>query len=277
MRSEPWGAARSASGLRAGIRAPTASGLDVGSPGACSFRKGVLVFRREVLLLILPVVAVSWADTSSPADPDPNRFAQEIRAFKEWDSKNAVPANPILLVGSSSIRLWRTHECLPDLPVINRGFGGSQLSDVTYFAEQIIVPYQPKVIVLYAGDNDIAGGKSAQRVLEDYRRFVGLMHARVPAARIIFIAIKPSGSRWSLWPEMVRTNELIRCFCGQDRHLFFADLATPLLGPDGRPRAELFLDDKLHLNARGYRVWTKALAPVIREVLALPPRDGPER
>ncbi len=216
-------------------------------------------------------MVVVWVDNSSPADPDPNRFAEEIKAFKDWDSKNAVPAESVLLVGSSSIRLWHTRECLPDLPVVNRGFGGSQLSDVIYFAEQIIVPYKPKVIVLYAGDNDIAGGKSPQRVFDDYRRFVGLVHGRLPATRIIFISIKPSESRWSLWPEMEKTNDLIRAACGQDGRLLFADLATPLLGPNGWPKGELFQDDKLHLNTRGYRVWSKTLVPLVREVLALPP------
>lgn len=233
------------------------------------------MFLQEIALLVLSALAVMFADQHPPADPDPNRFAQEIAAFKEWDSKNAVPTESVLLVGSSSIRLWRTHECLPDLPVVNRGFGGSQLSDVIYFAEQIIVPYKPKVIVLYAGDNDIAGGKSAQRVCEDYRRFVGLVHGRLPAARIIFLAIKPSESRWSLWPEMKKANELIRASSGQDNRLFFADLAAPLLGPDGRPDGRLFQNDKLHLNTRGYRVWTRTLVPIVRRVLA-PSPAGPD-
>jgi lysophospholipase L1-like esterase len=233
------------------------------------------VFRQEVFLLILSAFTLASGDKGPAADPDPNRFAAEIVAFKEWDSKNAVPAESVLFVGSSSVRLWHTRECLPDLPVVNRGFGGSQLSDVIYFAEQIVVPYKPKVIVLYAGDNDIAAGKSSQRVFEDYRRLVGLVHGRLPATRIVFIAIKPSESRWSLWPEMKKANELVRGFCEQDRYLSFADLATPLLGPGGRPRKELFRDDKLHLNTRGYRVWSKALAPVVRRVLALPATTGP--
>jgi lysophospholipase L1-like esterase len=233
------------------------------------------VFWQEVFLLILSAFTLASGGKGPPADPDPNRFAQEIAAFKEWDSKNAVPAEAVLFVGSSSIRLWRTHECLPELRVVNRGFGGSQLSDVIYFAEQIIVPYKPKVIVLYAGDNDIAAGKSSQRVFEDYRRLIGLVHGRLPATRTIFISIKPSESRWSLWPEMQKANELIRGFCERDRYLFFADLATPLLSPGGRPRKELFREDQLHLNTRGYRVWSRTLVPVVRKVLTLPAAAGP--
>ena len=105
------------------------------------------------------------AGEGPPADPDPNRFAAEIKAFAEWDSRNAVPADPVLFVGSSSIRLWRTHESFPDLPVVNRGFGGSQVSDLLHFADRVVFPYKPSVIVFYAGDNDLAAGKSAQRGL----------------------------------------------------------------------------------------------------------------
>ncbi len=226
---------------------------------------------RVILTLIMCAASVCHVRADQVADPDPNRFADEIRTFAEWDSKNAVPAEPVLFVGSSSIRLWRTRECFPDLPVINRGFGGSHISDVVSFADRIVLPYQPKVIVFYAGDNDIAGGKSARRVLDDYHRFVALVQARLPAAHIIFISIKPSESRWTLWPEMQRANESIRTFCAADRRLFFADLAAPLLNPEGKPKSELFLSDKLHLNANGYEVWSKALASVIRK--AVPPGE----
>jgi lysophospholipase L1-like esterase len=226
----------------------------------------VLAKKTSLLLLFLAAGVLTGAEPV--ADPDPNRFADEINAFAEWDSKNAVPVEPVLFVGSSSIRLWRTHECFPDLPVVNRGFGGSHISDVIFFARRLVLPYQPKAIVFYAGDNDIAGGKSAQRVLDDYRRFVALVHAGLPAARIIFITIKPSESRWTLWPEMQKANESIRVFCAGDRRLFFADLAAPLLGPDGRPKSELFLSDKLHLNANGYEVWSKALTPIMQKALA---------
>jgi lysophospholipase L1-like esterase len=225
---------------------------------------------RALMVSILSVPAVLLAG-SGPADPDPNRFAGEMKTFAEWDSRNAVPAEPVLFVGSSSIRMWRTHESFPDLPVVNRGFGGSHVSDVIYYVERVVLPYKPRAIVFYAGDNDIAGGKSAQRVAEDYRRFVRLVHARLPAARIVFVTIKPSRSRWSLWPEMSRANGLVRDFCRGDDRLFFADLAAPLLGPDGMPMPELFLGDQLHLSAQGYAVWTRTLRPILSSALT-PPR-----
>ena len=223
---------------------------------------------RVLWLCVLLAAGANPSGKGQAADPDPNRFAPEIKAFAEWDSKNAGPAAPVLFVGSSTIRMWRTHESFPDLPVINRGFGGSQISDVLHFADRVVLAYQPQVIVFYAGDNDIAGGKSAQRVFEDYRKFVGLVRAGRPAAQIVFLAIKPSGSRWSLWPEMKRANELVRDFCASDDRLVYADLNASLLGAEGTPDPSLFLKDQLHLNAKGYVIWTKALAPILQKVLA---------
>lgn len=229
-------------------------------------------------MLSVLAVAVVIVPADPRADPDPNRFAREIDAFAQWDSKNATPADPILFVGSSSIRMWRTREAFPDSPVINRGFGGSHISDVIHFAERIVIPYEPGVIVFYAGDNDIANGKSAARVLTDYRRFVTYVRQAYAHVPIVFISIKPSGSRWRLWPQMKKANGLVADFSERDARLFFADLATPLLGTDGTPDPALFLDDKLHLNARGYAVWNKAFMPSMRKALqaraAAKPEDG---
>ena len=184
-----------------------------------------------------------------------------------WDSKNATPADPILFVGSSSIVMWHTHDCFPDLPVINRGFGGSHMSDLLFYADRVVMPYDPRVIVLYEGDNDMAGGKSPQRVLRDYKKFVGMVHDRFPSTPIIFVTIKPSGSRWNLWPEMDKANNLIKKQTETDKRLFFADLGTPLIGTDGKPDLSLFKGDKLHLNDKGYALWTAALRPILTEAL----------
>ncbi len=229
----------------------------------------------NVVIVGLAVVSIlSQAGGGQPADPDPNRFAPEIKAFAEWDSRNAVPANPVLFVGSSSIRLWRTHESFPDLPVVNRGFGGSQVCDIIHFADRVVFPYKPSAIVFYAGDNDLAAGKSASRVFQDCRRFIGLVHARLPTTRIVLLSVKPSRARWSLWPEAQKANDLLAGFCKSDNRLFFTDLGTPLLGPDGMPAADLFLKDQLHLNDRGYSVWGKALTPVLQKIFvsSVPPK-----
>ncbi len=216
-------------------------------------------------IVTLCIIASCWA--VEPADPDPNRFSDAINSFAKWDSKNATPADPILFVGSSSIVMWKTHDCFPDLPVINRGFGGSHMSDLLYYIDRVVMPYDPKAIVVYEGDNDIAGGKSPQRVFSDYKKFVATVHSRFPSTPIIFITIKPSGSRWKLWPEMDKANNLIKKHTKTDKRLYFADLGTPLLDGDGKPDLSLFKDDKLHLNDKGYARWTKTLRPIITKAM----------
>ena len=193
--------------------------------------------------------------------PDPARFDSEIAAFDKWDRQNAVPPDAVLFVGSSSIRMWQTAESFPNLPVINRGFGGSHISDVNHFADRIVLKYKPRTVVFYAGDNDIAAGKSPRQVADDFQTFANLIHNRAPEARIVYLPIKPSTARWKLWPQMKRANALVEALSKNDDRLLYIDIATPMLGADGQPRDELFLDDGLHLNATGYRLWTKILAP----------------
>lgn len=226
-----------------------------------------MTYVKAVLWIIVLGAALSCSAAEKPADPDPNRFSGAIDSFVKWDSKNASPAEPILFVGSSSIVGWRTRESFPEMPVINRGFGGSHMSDLIHFADRVVLPYKPQVIIVYEGDNDIAGGKSAERVFRDYRRFVALVRAELPTTPIIFISIKPSGSRWGLWPEMDKANGLIKKHTEGDSRLFFADLGTPLLGTDGKPDPALFLADALHLNAKGYARWTDVLRPVIHQAM----------
>ena len=225
--------------------------------------------RLKIGLLILLCSSLAVAAQDKPEQKEqPDRWEETIRAFEDWDSKNSFPSDAVLFVGSSSIRLWPTRECFKDFPVINRGFGGSQISEVNYYAKRIVLPYAPKVIVFYAGDNDIAAGKkSAERILADYQAFTKLVHASLPATRIIFISIKPSRSRWPLWPVMSEANRMIRDFSGKDKRLFYFDAATPLLGTDGLPKDEFFLPDKLHLNGKGYEVWTQLLRPIIEKAI----------
>jgi lysophospholipase L1-like esterase len=198
---------------------------------------------------------------------DPHRFDEEIGRFEEWDSKNWYAEGEILFVGSSSIRGWATRESFGDLKVLNRGFGGAHISDVNYFVRQTVLRYRPKVIVFYAGDNDVAAGKSAERVLKDYKEFVWMVHDELSGTRIIYISIKPSSSRWVHWPEMKKANGKIEAFCAGDERLFYFDAANVLLGEGGRPDDRMFLEDKLHLNAKGYKAWTEAIRPVIDEAM----------
>ena len=223
---------------------------------------------RECLLKdgqVLEYVEQKTADETIKVDP--HRFDDEISRFEEWDSKNWYAEGEILFVGSSSIRGWATRGSFGDLKVLNRGFGGAHISDVNYFIRKVVLRYRPKVIVFYAGDNDVAAGKSAERVLKDYKEFVWMVHDELSGTRIIYVSIKPSSSRWSFWLEMKKANRLIEAFCAGDERLFYFDGASVLLGDDGRPDDSMFVADKLHLNAKGYKAWTKAIRPVIDKAL----------
>lgn len=226
-----------------------------------------MVRRMTYLLIVVCSLAVLNAQDKPGVKDEASRWEETIRVFEEWDRKNSFASDAVLFVGSSSIRLWQTRECFEEFEVINRGFGGSQISDVNYFAKRIVLRYEPKVIVFYAGDNDVAAGKSAKRVFDDYMKFEKLVHKELPETRVIFISIKPSRRRWSLWDVMNAANMMIKDFSMRDSRLFYFDGATPLLDSDGEPKVELFLDDKLHLNSKGYEVWTKLLRPIIKEAL----------
>lgn len=206
-----------------------------------------------------------------PASPAPSataapaRFAEEIRRFREWDRRNSFPKDAVLFVGSSSIRLWPTRQAFPDWTVINRGFGGSRTEDVNNYFDVVVKPYAAKAIVLYAGDNDIAGGKSPQQVRDDFLTFVKLVREVQPSVPIYYLSIKPSASRWKHWPAMQEANALIKAACEAGEHLALVDVATPLLGENGEPRPEFYLQDKLHLSEAGYAVWNKIVREALRE------------
>ena len=204
---------------------------------------------------MLPIASVS-------ADHDPSRWEKYIARFEAADKKQMPQPDGVLFIGSSSIRMWKTLEQdFPGLPVINRGFGGSQIADSNHFAGRIVHPYKPRQIVLYAGDNDVAGGKSPETVLADFQQFLKTVRAKLPKVRVSFIAIKPSLSRWKLSGKMAMANSLVRDACGKDKRLDYIDIWLPMLGDNGKPRPDLFLRDGLHLNAKGYALWTSIVKP----------------
>lgn len=149
----------------------------------------------------------------------------------------------------------------PDEPVIDRGFGGSEIHDSTAFAVRIIFPYRPRVIVLYAGDNDLAAGMTPDEVVKEYQEFIRTVRERLPETRIAFVSIKPSPSRWYLKNNIIAVNRRIAGLKG--RNLVFIDIFSPMLGSDGNPRTELFKRDRLHLNAKGYRLWASVIRPYL--------------
>lgn len=194
----------------------------------------------------------------------PGRWEKNMQAFEERDAKTPPPKGEVVFIGSSSIVGWNLPKYFPDLKAVNRGFGGSQIADSVQYADRILIPLEPRIVVFYAGDNDIASGKTPEAVLDDYKAFVAKVHAKLPQARIIYIAIKPSIRRWALWEKMQAANKLIAEHSKGDKRLAYLDIATPMLGPDGKPKPELFVKDGLHLSPEGYELWTGLLRPLLK-------------
>ena len=197
-------------------------------------------------------------------DAASDRWRADIDALVANDRTQPPPKHGVLFVGSSSIRLWTTLAAdFPGVPSINRGFGGSMIADTTQHAGRIVVPYRPKLIVLYAGDNDVDGGHAPQQVLADFKTFVARVRSDLPDAAIAFVSIKPSVARARLWPQMREANSEIAAWAATQRRVHYVDVAAKMLDAEGRPRPELLREDGLHMTAAGYAIWIDALRPLL--------------
>lgn len=195
----------------------------------------------------------------------PERWAGEIDALTAADTTNPPPAGGVVFVGSSSIRLWKTlAEDFPGIATINRGFGGSELADSVFYLDRIVLPYKPRLVVLFAGTNDIWSGKAAGAVAADFRAFRTRLHAALPETKLIYLSINPAPSRARVHDAMHEANALIEADCATDPRCTFVDVATPMLDASGGTRPELFVEDQLHLNADGYAIWKRVLAPYLK-------------
>ena len=215
-------------------------------------------------------------------------FINEIEAFEAADKKQMPPQNAVLFLGSSSIRLWKTlKEDFPELQVINRGFGGSQISDSVRYFDRIILPYHPKLIVFYAGTNDIAAKKSPEDVANDFAQLASKVRIFLPETRLAFISANPSVMRWAMDDKMSELNHLVKQFVdendGKNGKLTFLDSHDKLLNAEGKPRPEILRADGLHLNDEGYKLWLSVLKPQILEmakeeiIVVLKSRVGPPK
>ncbi len=213
-------------------------------------------------LLSAFLVAFLYSLQSASAQP----FIDEIRAFKQQDSLTKPPARAILFIGSSSFRFWQSvSQDFPGYTIINRGFGGSTLPDLLRYANDIIFPYNPKQVVIYAGDNDLATPDSvtAKKVFERFKDLFELIRNKIPDENIVFISIKPSPSRQTLMPKIMEANMLIKSYLAGQTNASFADIYQPMLGADGLPNKILFKPDMLHMLPAGYAIWQKVLQPYL--------------
>lgn len=229
------------------------------------------------VITLAPAPAVRAQSAPVPvADTAARKWADEIAEFRAADRLHPPRPGGVVFVGSSSIRLWPDlAAAFPGVNVIQRGFGGSVLPDVVYRIPEIVTPYRPRLIVLYAGDNDLAEGATPQRIFNDYRNFVQLVRKSLPRARIAFVSIKPSIARATMIRSADTANRLIRNYASGHPRLLYIDVFTPMLNAAGQPRPELFAEDGLHLNARGYALWQEILAPIVRQYADHPSSERP--
>jgi lysophospholipase L1-like esterase len=228
--------------------------------------------RRRLVPVLLTLVAALVVFAGGCQTVPPNSLATHnssiwrnaIAAYEAGDQTNPPPENCIVFVGSSSILKWKTLAAdFPDLPVINRGFGGSQLADSVNFADRIVIKYHPREVVVYAGGNDINAGKTTEVVYGDFVALMQKLHAGLPHARLAFISVAPNLARWSQVEQVRRVNALAEKYCR--RHgIAFINVFPLMLGVDGKPKPDIYVADGLHMNAKGYDIWRAAVAPYLK-------------
>jgi lysophospholipase L1-like esterase len=196
----------------------------------------------------------------------PQKWEKEIAAFESHDAEHPPDKGGIVFAGSSSIRLWKTlADDFPNHRVLNRGFGGSQLGDLAHFADRLVLAYAPRMVFVYSGGNDINAGKTAEQVFDSFRELVGKIRAHQPETPIAYISIAGNPKRWAQVAEVIRANALIEIFTKQNENLLFIDVFHSMLGSDGLPKPEIFVADRLHMNAAGYEIWRRILLPYLPE------------
>lgn len=216
------------------------------------------------LLLGLLLAGRSSPGAEAQQAHDFARWEKDISAFEQADRTNPPPKHAFLFIGSSTIRLWQTlPQDFPGKPVLNRGFGGSEILDAAHFADRIVIPYKPDRIFLRSGSNDIHAGKTSEEVLADFKLFVETVHARLPNTDIFYIALCPSVARWNQASQEKTLNTLVKRYSQQTPHVKYIESYDLSLGADGRPRPELFRADKLHFNAAGYKLLAERVRPYV--------------
>jgi lysophospholipase L1-like esterase len=193
-------------------------------------------------------------------------FISEIKAFETKDSLAMPATGQILLVGSSTFRFWTTSkEDLSEYPTINRGFGGSQMSDVNFYFDRIVSKYQPKMILVYEGDNDLAAGESPESIFEDFKIFTEKVKTKLPNAKVGYCSIRPSIARTNIRDKQMKVNELIQGYCKKNKGFYFIDIYKDYFLPNGDLMPDVFVSDQLHLNKKGYEIWAKATRKFLKK------------
>jgi lysophospholipase L1-like esterase len=200
------------------------------------------------------------------AAPAVDRWEADITKFEEQDRQTPPPQNGVVFVGSSSIVRWNLAQSFPELgaKAINRGFGGSLMADAARYADRIVIPYTPRVVVLYEGDNDLMTADTPEQIAAQFTAFLDKVHAGVPGAKVIAIGVKPSVQRWAKIDRLRAINAFMRAESHTRAYVTFVDVEKPMLTADGRARPELYVEDGLHMSPAGYEIWNAAVGPLLR-------------
>jgi len=233
------------------------------------------MIHRRLLLLALFTSTTAFADTPKekpwpppqPTKHDYGKWERAVSAFEQADKQSPPPKGAVLFVGSSTIVRWKSLEAdFPGLTVLNRGFGGNQIKDSTHYAERMIFPYQPSMIVLRAGGNDINAGWPAEVVFEDFKKFVAKMRTRLPTAPIVYIGLSPTVKRVVQIAEGNKLNDLIAAYAKTETGVHYIETRTSTLDAEGKPRADLHVADMLHYNEAGYKILADLVRPVVEKL-----------
>jgi lysophospholipase L1-like esterase len=216
--------------------------------------------RLKKLLFLFSLFVVGLLTKAQPP------FYSDIQAFKKQDSVQSPPQHPILLIGSSSFTKWQDVQTyFPGYAIVNRGFGGSTLLDLIRYANDIVFPYEPKQILIYCGENDLAAADTvtSQMVIERFKTLYGIIRAKLPTTPIAFISLKPSPSRQHLMAKMEAVNKEVKKYLKDKPHSAFIDVYHAMLTKEGLPMPTIFVEDNLHMNAQGYAIWKKIIKPYL--------------
>ncbi|HYE74435.1 MAG TPA: GDSL-type esterase/lipase family protein [Blastocatellia bacterium] len=216
------------------------------------------------LSVIFALCCLAESSIAQTPPAQANRFEKNVQAYEAADKAEAPPKGAILLVGDSQFYRWKTlHEDLPEYTIVNRGIDSFQFSDILYFMDRIVLPYKARMIILHVGGNDVHTGKSPERVLEDFKTFVARVRAVQPNVPIAFSSITPGPGRWEEADKRKQTNRLIKDYVATQKKLYFIDLWDAMLTPDGQPREELWVADRVHPNHAGYLLRVKIMQPIL--------------
>ena len=221
------------------------------------------MYHRTILASVcgfLLQAGLAGAQTKAPV----HRFEKDIATFEAADQKNPPPKDAILFVGDSTFTRWKSiQEDLPDYTVINRGFGGSQMADLLHFTDRVVIPYKPRLIIVQEGGNDLHSGRSPEQVVGDVKAFVEKVQSALPGVPIAIGSLAPSPGRWSEIETRKRLDALIKAFVATQKNVSFIYYFDAFIGPDGKPREDLFIEDRTHPSPLGYQLRAKMIRPFL--------------